>query len=69
MTVEAVEAQVELVRVAAQDERDFEGAHGIEDRLLIAVLRAIAGGEVANPCEIATATVKVKEMKHPRWTA
>jgi hypothetical protein len=58
---------VESIRVAA-DEDDDEQAHGLEDDMREAVLRAIMDG-AENAKDLAEIALSTNEIKFSRWCA
>lgn len=66
MNVTDVERVVAAIRT---ERRDPEAAHGGEDALYEAVLRAIASGETDDPAAIAAAALKSLTVEFPRWCA
>lgn len=70
MSVAEVRAWVEHVRVLAVEEDDNESAHTSEDKLLVAVLQAIAGDGRSAACdaaELAAEALKVCTIDYSRW--
>jgi hypothetical protein len=65
---EVLERLADIRRVAVEEE-DPEAAHGMEDRLMKDVLRAIASGEGDRPEVLATAALSVDTLDFPRWYA
>ena len=55
------------VREIASLAHDPDAAHGREDKLFAAVLKAIAEG-APNASELAAAALKSKEIRFSRWT-
>jgi hypothetical protein len=53
-----------------RDKIDAEAAHGAEDELYEAVLRAIAkSGSLENARALAEAALETKKIDFPRWTS
>lgn len=66
ISIGEVEARVEALRAGAGD--DPEADHGERDGLLLAALRAIAGGH-PEPQEMAAAALKVADADMVLWSA
>lgn len=49
--------------------QDDEKAHGMEDKLHVAVLKAIADGTAENPQECARRALKTCDLDFARWCA
>ena len=63
-------AQVdEWVNTVLTVKGDNEVAHGREDEILVAVLRAIADGRVEDAAEVASAALTTQEIEYDRWYA
>jgi hypothetical protein len=60
--------RVAEVRRLAEDRKDYEAAHGVEDELWMRVLEAIRDG-AENPSELARIALKTGEIDYPRWYA
>lgn len=67
-TVEWFREQVEAIRVAAYEERDFEKAHGIEDELRYQAL-VMANRCEADAAEIAGIALESSAWNFPRFAA
>lgn len=66
MDVEKIKAQIERIRLLADDD---ERAHGAEDELHVAVLKAIAEDVCVDPAACAAAALKTAEIDFERWCA
>lgn len=66
MTVDDVNAEVERIRAMAGD---YETAHGAEDMLHQAVLKAIAQGDCDDPVECARVALTTEEIEFDRLCA
>lgn len=66
MTVEQVRERVAEIEASVGDD---ETAHGMEDRLYLDLLRAIAEGRCADPAACAAEAIKADELDFARWCA
>lgn len=70
MDVDWVENQLDAIRTAGGDGWiDDEQAHALQDELWLAVLKAIAAGEVDNPQTVAAKACETENIKFSRWYA
>ena len=67
MTPEIVRARVAGIRAVAP--KDDEAAHGAEDALYAALLRAIAEGRCDDVAQCAREALKTEEIDFARWCA
>ena len=67
MLVQAGEA-VEEIRVAAEDEGDFEKAHALEDQLYLGIIQAVAFG-MPGTLKMARMALKTRNIQFNRVTA
>jgi hypothetical protein len=68
MTLDEIRSRLAEIR-AEDDDRDYEGAHALEDELFQDVLRAIAAGACDDPAACAAEALKSLENDFERWCA
>ena len=66
VTVDMIEAGIDKLRTLSGD---FESAHGYEDSLMEAVLRAIADGRTDKPSDLAAMVLRTSEVEFQRVCA